>query len=59
MKPELNYRDTKEKERLTWRLYNMLLRNQWVNDDIKEEIFKNCKTDNKEKSTWASLAAQQ
>ena len=59
MKPELNYRDTKEKKRLTWRLYNMLLRNQWVNDDIKEEIFKNCKRDNKEKSTWASLVAQQ
>ena len=57
MKPEL-YRDTKEKKRLTWRLYNMLLRNQRVNDDIKEEIFKNCETDNKEKSTRASLVAQ-
>ena len=58
MKPELNYRDTEEEKRLTWRLYNMLLRNQWVNDDLKEQIFKNCETDNKEKSTWASLVAQ-
>ena len=57
MKPEL-YRDTKEKKRLTWRLYNMLLRNQRVNDDIKEEIFKNCETDNKGKPTRASLVAQ-
>ena len=57
MKPELNYRDTEEEKRLTWRLYSMLLRNQWVNDDLKEQIFKNCETD-KEKSTWASLVAQ-
>ena len=30
-------REMREKM-LTWRLNNMLLKNQWVDDEIKEEI---------------------
>ena len=32
----------------TWRLNNMLLKNQWVNDVIKEEIRKYIKTSENE-----------
>ena len=28
----------RKKKMTTWRLNNMLLQNQWVNDEIKEEI---------------------
>ena len=33
-----NHRKGNEKKPTTWRLNNMLLKNQWVNDKIKEEI---------------------
>ena len=36
MKLEINYRKKKGKRTKTWRLNNMLLRNKWVNADIKE-----------------------
>ena len=40
MKLEINYRKRNEKKTITWRLNNMLLKKQWVNDEIKEEIKK-------------------
>ena len=40
MKLEINHRKRKEKKLTTWRLNNMLLRNQWVNEEIKKEIKK-------------------
>ena len=36
MKLEINHRKKKGKRTDTWRLNNMLLKNQWVNDEIKE-----------------------
>ena len=38
MKLENNHRKRNEKKAITWRLNKMLLKNQWVNDEIKEEI---------------------
>jgi len=37
MKSEINHRKRNEKKLTTWRL-NMLLKNQWVNEEIKGEI---------------------
>ena len=41
MKLEINHRKRNEKKKITRRLKNMLLNNQWVNDEIKEEKQKN------------------
>ena len=38
MKLEINHRKRNEKKPTTWRLNNMLLKNQWVNEEIKKEI---------------------
>lgn len=38
MKVEINQRKRNEKKMTTWRLTNMLLKNQWVSDEIKEKI---------------------
>ena len=38
MKLEINHRKRNKKKTITWRLNNMLLKNQWVNNEIKEEI---------------------
>ena len=40
MKPEINHRKRNEKKLTTWRLNNMLLKNQRVNEKIKREIKK-------------------
>ena len=40
MKLEINYRKKNGKDINTWRLSNILLRNQMVNEEIKEEIRK-------------------
>ena len=54
MKLEINC--TKKTKRLTntWRLNNMLLNNQWINDQIKTEI-KQCMETNANKSTTPQL----
>ena len=45
MKLEINHRKRKQKKTVTWTLLkNMLLKNQWVNDEIKEEIKKYLET---------------
>ena len=41
MKLEINYRKETGKHTNMWRLNNILLKNQWVNKEIKEEIKKN------------------
>ena len=38
MKLEINCRKKSEEETITWRLNNMLLKKQWVNNEVKEEI---------------------
>ena len=35
---EINHRKRNEKKMITWRLNNMLLKNQWINKKIKKEI---------------------
>ena len=41
MKLEINHGKRNEKKPTAWRLNNMLLKNQWVNEEIKKEILKN------------------
>ena len=38
MKLEINHRKRNEEKPTTWRLNNMLLKKQWVNEEIKKEI---------------------
>ena len=38
MKLEINHRKRNEKKMTTWRLNDMLLKNQWVNEEFKKEI---------------------
>ena len=38
MKPEINYKKKTGKNTSMWKLNNILLNNQWVNEEIKEEI---------------------
>ena len=38
MKLEINHRKRNENKPTTWRLNNMLLKNQWVNEEIKKKI---------------------
>ena len=40
MKVEIYYRKKNGENTNIWRLNNMLLKNQWVNEEIKEEIRK-------------------
>ena len=40
MKLEIIHKKKFEKTMNTWRLKNILLRNEWVNQEIKEEIKK-------------------
>ena len=40
MKPEINHKKKFGKVTDTWRLKNILLKNEWVNQEIKEEIKK-------------------
>ena len=40
---------------ITWRLNNMLLKNQWANDEIKEEIKKYLETNDNENTTTQNL----
>ena len=39
----------------TWRLNNRLLKNQWINEKIKEEIRKHLKTNPNGNTTFKSL----
>ena len=41
MKLEINYGKRNDKKLTTWKLNNMLLKNQWFNEEIKREIKKN------------------
>ena len=38
MKLEINHKKNSEEYTKTWKLNNMLLNNEWVNNEIKEEI---------------------
>ena len=45
MKSEINYKKNCKKKKKTWRLNNILLNNQWVTEEIKEEM----------KNTWRQM----
>ena len=51
MKLEINHRKRNEKKPATWRLNDMLLKNQWIKEEIKKEIKKYLKTNDNEDTT--------
>ena len=48
MRLEMNYRKKSEKNTNTWKLNNMLLNNQEITEEIKEEIKKYLETNDNE-----------
>ena len=55
MKLEINHTERNEKKPTTWRLNNIILKNQWVNEEIKKEIKKYLKTNDNEDTTTQNL----
>ena len=55
MKLEINHRKRNEKKPTTWRLNNILLKNEWVNEEIKKEIKQYLETNNNEGTTTQNL----
>ena len=55
MKLEINHTKRNEKNLTTWALHNMLRKNQWVNNEIKEEIKKYLDTNCNEHKTIQNL----
>ena len=56
MKLETSLRKRNERKKMiTWRVNNMLLNNKWVNNKIKEEIFKYLETKDNENTTIQNL----
>lgn len=55
MKLEINHRKRNEKKPTTWRLKTMLLKNQWVDEEIKKEIKRYLKTNDNEGTTTQNL----
>ena len=54
MKLEINHKNT-EKHAKTWKLSNMLLNNEWVNKEIKDEIKRYLQTNGNENTTIQNL----
>ena len=55
MKLEINHKKKTEKYTKKRRLNNMLLNNEWVNNEIKEEIKRYCETKENESTTPPNL----
>ena len=55
MKLEINPNKNSEKHAKTWKLNNMLLNNEWVNNEIKEEIKRHLETNENEDTTIHNL----
>ena len=55
MKLEINHTKKMKKPTNTWRLNNMLLNNQWINDQIKKEIKQYMETNDNNNSTTQNL----
>ena len=55
MRLEINYREKHVKNTNTWRLNNMLLNNQEITEEIKEEIKKYLETNDSENTTIQKL----
>ena len=56
---EVNYKEKKCKNTNTWRLSNMLLKNQWITEEIKEEIKKYLETNENESTMIQTYGMQQ
>ena len=54
MKLEMNHKNT-EKHTKTWKLNNMLLNYEWVNNEINEEIERHLQTNEYEDTTIQNL----
>ena len=55
LKLETNLKEKTPKHSKTWRLNNMLLNNEWVKNDIRQEIKKFLETNEKELKTIQNL----
>ena len=51
MKLEISHKKNTEKYTKTWKLNNMLLNNEWVNNEIKKGIKSDLKTNENENTT--------
>ena len=58
MKLEINHKNT-EKHQETWKLNDMLLNNEWVNNKIKEEIKRYLETNETEKQKSKPCGTQE
>ena len=52
---EINHRKRNEKKLTTWKINNMLLKNQWVNEKLKREIKYYLETKDNENTTIQNL----
>ena len=57
MKLEINHRKRNEKKLTTWRLNNMLLKNQWINEEIKKYLKTNDNEDTSPQNPWDDTKA--
>ena len=55
LKLETNLKEKTQKHSNTWTLNNMLLNNEWVNNEIKKEIKKYLETNENEHTTTPKL----
>ena len=55
MKLEINHKKNTEKHTKTWELNNMLLNNEWVNNEIEYEIKRYLETNENEDTTIQNL----
>ena len=58
MKFKINHKNT-EKHTETWKLNNMLLNNEWVNNKVKEEIKRYLETNENEKQKSKTCGTQE
>ena len=55
MKLKINHKKKFGKVTNTWRLKNILLKNEWANQEVKEEIKKNTEANETDNTTTPSL----
>ena len=55
MKLEINHKKKTEKHTKTWKLNNILLNNEWVNNEIEKEIKRYLETHENEDTTIQNL----
>ena len=55
MKLEINHKEKFGKATNTWRLKNILLKNDWANQEVKEEIKKHMEVNENDNTTTQNL----